>query len=670
MADTQQWYYLPQHQRLFQQLNPRRFKIWHRASRAGTVGQYPKFRPHSSTMILPQQCVRATVERDHNNTLRLSGWYHENQGLQQECQRLPHCNNFLDDLDSIDSHSLESIAQAIKDGNLRMVSDGSYLETHRNGTAAWILEAPNGSSTSGRMIIPGAEAVQGSYRSELGGLYGALLHTYFISQRCNITTGNVTLGCDGLGAVNIIEKAFKTTKSNMEQFDVIRAINTLRAKCPFKVRLKHVKGHQDDSMNFYNLDRWAQLNVLVDSMAKLKLTDAMANDEFHQHRCDSFPHDQCTVAFCDDNRSPHTPIQSNLLKTIRREAGRKRVRKHWKKKRSIHEDTEHCIDWKVVHKSHQALDSINNKWLSKWMTGFCGVGKMMKIYGFQQHNKCPKCQADNETTDHVLQCPSYGTHCLWQKLMRALQTWISDNDGPPGMGELITQNLTAWRQNSPFPPLPIDRALRQATQQQDSLGWRSFLHGFIGKKWRLAIEQHFVASNSRKSSILWVSRFVRKIWDIQKQLWMDRNDTLHGDGNTIHVTEIMAINEEILAQWTEGQQQLPDRYKHLFSGEFRLLYQANFHRKQQWLTSVWLAREKHSTTPTLRNPIANNFYQRWHSRINEPGECPEAPTDIATISHPPENPAQESPRTTEPPSATLPCEVTPELDPPPAEPPD
>ena len=196
------------------------------------------------------------------------------------------------------------------------------------------------------------------------------------------------------------------------------------------------------------------------------------------------------------------------------------------------------------------------------------------------------------------------------------------------------------------------------------------MHGFIGKKWRLAIEQHFVASNSRKSSTLWVSRLVRKIWDIQKQLWMDQNDTLHGEGNTIHVMELMSINEEILAQWTEEQQQLPDCYKHLFSGEFRLLYQADFHRKQQWLTSVWLAREKHSTTPILRNPIANTFYQRWHRRINEPEECSDAPPDIANNLHAPENPAQESPHTTEVPSATLPCKATPELDPPPAEPPD
>ena len=169
-----------------------------------------------------------------------------------------------------------------------------------------------------------------------------------------------------------------------------------------------------------------------------------------------------------------------------------------------------------------------------------------------------------------------------------------------------------------YPHPPIDTALRKAVLQQDSLGWNNFLHGFISIKWRQAIDMHFQHINSKKSSTLWVSRLVKKIWDIQRQLWNDRNEALHGDGNTIHVEEITAINEEVLSQWTEGSRHLPTRYHHLFKGEFRLLYQSDYHRKQQWLTSIWLAREKHSPLPVTRNSIAENFYKRWHECINSP----------------------------------------------------
>ena len=207
----------------------------------------------------------------------------------------------------------------------------------------------------------------------------------------------------------------------------------------------------------------------------------------------------------------------------------------------------------------------------------------------------------NETVNHVIQCQSYGTHCLWQKLMRTLSKWITENDGPEGMGDVITQNLTAWWQNSMFLPLPNDAALRKAILHQDSLGWRSFLNGFISTKWRQTIEMRFKETNSKKSRTLWwVSRFVRKIWDLQRQLWNNRNEALvHGEGNTIHVEEITAINAEVISQWTEGSSHLPMRYHHLFKGKFRLLYQSDYHRKQQWLTSVWLVcKRKALSTPS------------------------------------------------------------------------
>ena len=160
--------------------------------------------------------------------------------------------------------------------------------------------------------------------------------------------------------------------------------------------------------------------------------------------------------------------------------------------------------------------------------------------------------------------------------------------------------------------------LRQAILQQDELGWGNLLKGFIGIQWRMVVEQHFLSINSQKSSVLWTSKLIRKIWDLQHQLWDDRNDTLHGDGQTIHLEELNAINEEITKQWIAGSNHLPSCYRHLFQGEFRTLYQANIHHKQQWLTSVWLAREKHSPLLMTRNAIAETFYLRWHRPPAEP----------------------------------------------------
>ena len=198
--------------------------------------------------------------------------------------------------------------------------------------------------------------MQGSYRSELGGMYGGLAHVALISKHLKIDKGKITLGCDGLGAVKIIDREFEVTKCNMGQFDVIRSINRLRKKSNTKSSLRHVKGHQDDNTNYYQLDRWAQMNVLVDTMAKQKLSETLTEETYHQQRTNTFPYDLCSISFCSDNKIPLDSIQSHLTKAIKTAAGRKRVRQHWRKKGKFTVNNEHNIDWSVVHRSHLALD--------------------------------------------------------------------------------------------------------------------------------------------------------------------------------------------------------------------------------------------------------------------------------------------------------------------------
>ena len=200
------WFYLPSHQQLFQKLNDHRYRIWKRISRSGNIGQYPKFERHSNTMIIPKRCVRATIEKVDGNKFRLSGWYKEETEAHCDTTRsLMIDDDYLSDLDIINTQTLQHIGQSIQEGSLKVVSDGSYLDTHKLETASWILETPNGVSTSGRITIPGNEEVQGSYRSKLG-LYGGLSHVALMCKLLNITEGHITLGCDGLGAVQIIGK--------------------------------------------------------------------------------------------------------------------------------------------------------------------------------------------------------------------------------------------------------------------------------------------------------------------------------------------------------------------------------------------------------------------------------------------------------------------------------
>ena len=61
---------------------------------------------------------------------------------------------------------------------------------------------------------------------------------------------------------------------------------------------------------------------------------------------------------------------------------------------------------------------------------------------------------------------------------------MEKNDGPPELAQTITNNLTAWRQQRPFPQLPENRWIQKAVLSQDDIGWRNFLVGFC---WNLVL---------------------------------------------------------------------------------------------------------------------------------------------------------------------------------------
>jgi hypothetical protein len=96
------------------------------------------------------------------------------------------------------------IRDAILQGSLIAVSDGSYQETY--GTAAWILQAPE-HRILGQAICPGTADDQNSYRSEIAGLLAILHIIDALVTFYHITYGSIEVACDGLSALN---KVFST----------------------------------------------------------------------------------------------------------------------------------------------------------------------------------------------------------------------------------------------------------------------------------------------------------------------------------------------------------------------------------------------------------------------------------------------------------------------------
>jgi hypothetical protein len=93
------------------------------------------------------------------------------------------------------------IAQAIRDGKAIALSDGSFKDGF--GTSALVIEAEDSDDNIIAVdVVPGNTDDQGSYRSELAGIFGQVIMVDTICKVHGITQGAIECGCDGEGAIN------------------------------------------------------------------------------------------------------------------------------------------------------------------------------------------------------------------------------------------------------------------------------------------------------------------------------------------------------------------------------------------------------------------------------------------------------------------------------------
>lgn len=268
--------------------------------------------------------------------------------------------------------------------------------------------------------------------------------------------------------------------------------------------------------------------------------------------------------------------------------------------------------------------------MTKWSSGICGVGSMLIKWKHQSHSRCPICNGPNETTSHVLQCPHHTVNTLWNEELTKLSDWMMNNDGDPNLSIAIIELLRQWRHGNNQVRTNFDcPLLSRAIQKQCYFTTRCLIDGFFVPEWRTVQHQYLKDIGSSRNSLFWMAQLARRIWNVCRTLWDHRNNILHSEGQTIHQEELRQINEDISQEWERGLDTLPpNNYRHLFRGTIDTLLNKTIDHKQQWLTSVWAARDKLSDIEDIhRSTIGSDFYRRWKSSITSDLEREKAKRD-------------------------------------------
>ena len=351
------------------------------------------------------------------------------------------------------------IGDALFDGTLNMVSDGSYMQDRHEGacSGAFVLHC---SATKRRATCSWAELQTKSdnYRGELLGSIGFLtiirevLARPAVRRRLDATNDEPELRAwtDCKGVITHGNDPDRKLKQGQAHADLIRVIQELVRALPIPVTFKYVPGHQDKHVPYRLLTLEQQLNVDMDKMAKKTLKRAIRRKQFITS---ILPLEKVRISINGNKviRSPTDAIYDSR--------GRETARTFYctRKKRSKSKEfflprrrrkaRVKPADFDLI--DFDSLDGAMTTWpqmfrvfYTKHITGCCQVNHFRNVCSKGAISaKCPCCQHPDETTAHVLLCENPTRKKLYYESLTKMEAWMKKRETDPRLISMITSSL-------------------------------------------------------------------------------------------------------------------------------------------------------------------------------------------------------------------------------------
>ncbi len=318
----------------------------------------------------------------------------------------------------LDQLQLSSIREKWCVNNVDLSDDGfTIAEAIRNrvakvkdtyGTAAWVLEGDNSAGRIiGRVISPGTGSDQSAYRSELSGILAIMMMVKHICSYHHITDESVELACDRLSALNKTFSQVSILQLDDPNYDLIVAIKHQWLYSPLLWKITHVKGQQDNYVAVRQLDRWGQLKVEMDLLAKACINFAKSQPRHYTILGESWS------LWVGGKK-----IVKDIAETIYEITHVESVKQYWLSKDRVTSESFSEIHWDAMKKAMLQSPRSRRTFISKHTAGMCGVGKIMHRWKEWKSPNCPR-RSQFEDTAHVWVCSGSNSGDIWENLNKS-----------------------------------------------------------------------------------------------------------------------------------------------------------------------------------------------------------------------------------------------------------
>jgi Reverse transcriptase (RNA-dependent DNA polymerase) len=572
----------------------------------------------------------------------------ESTSLREFLSRLPRWHTRLLSIWHQEASDLEIWRAFRSRQRITIASDGGLKRGL--GTLGWKIV-----DRQGRPLFSGSGPVDGPYdishstRSELGGLTAPMLLVLSIAKfwglqhRCRYKW--ITDSKAAISKVTYITTSQFAPRRYPDDVDYVTAIHELhRALGGRKLRISWIKGHQDEDTDYEQLSRAAQLNVDADQLASdyywagkgMRPTAKLIHLKEYL----------VTVAINGDI------YPTRIDEQIRYHINGSYMKEYLKDKHGWSESTWGKIDINAFGRHFKSLTGTRRVQHMKFVHNLQPIGaNQTKIQSAQDEeakksDKCPCCLNQVETQFHLLQCKSNPAR---EKAIKALTNATKKSDGTNKFTQVLGDFMAQWLDNpdsipslncriNPFlryehyPPDYID-LINTAIEEQTEIGWLNLFRGFFSRTWHVIASSYFSSEEgayettnrydiltNRHDGANRTHRVLKLLYSLTREIWLGRNDAMHGTENVQTMQRISALDQEITRYHSEPDLVLTSDQFYCETSLQRLL-KSSTANKRRWLIRVKASRARKAKLLHIQPRITKFFPQNGPGSRRQIGPC-------------------------------------------------
>ena len=251
------------------------------------------------------------------------------------------------------------------------------------------------------------------------------------------------------------------------------------------------------------------------------------------------------------------------------------------------------ITWKAIGMAQKTWPFYKSIWLRRWLSNRLPESYNLHRWKRQTFDNCPVCGEPETNHQHFLECTDERIKQKRKRCIEELESWMMTRLAHPE----ITKTMIPWLStHEAAPPLDDPREVprsRASIKRQITSGKTATLKGLLQAEW-VEIQEEFLKWNSRRTTgERWVSRLIKKLWEVAWDLWQLRIDIVKKGNTAVEALIRQSLRQKIDQRYSEYQSNpLPSLTK-WFSRSKRELEEETIENQTQWIQQIDALRKLH-----------------------------------------------------------------------------